>query len=314
MNRPLHRPMTALRNGIAALALLGTVTGCAGTGRIAPQAAAPAPVAAAPAKGPALWKVADADTTIYLFGTVHVLPKDIDWYDRPIADALGKSDQLITEIYIQPGKEAEVGQIFAAKGMLPEGQTLRGLMSDDQRARYEAALAKLGLPPAALDRLEPWLAAINLSLLPLLQSGYSTDSGVEKQLELKAPGKPRGELETVEYQADLFNSLPMSAQLDFLNSVAENVDAVKPMLDQMVADWLAGDPDGLAKLLNEDLDDPVLAEKLLTTRNANWAQWIQHRLDQPGTVFVAVGAGHLAGAGSVQDALAARGIKAIRIQ
>ena len=32
-------------------------------------------------EGPALWKVSDEDTTIYLFGTVHVLPSDLVWYD-----------------------------------------------------------------------------------------------------------------------------------------------------------------------------------------------------------------------------------------
>ena len=84
-------------------------------------------------------------------------------------------------------------------------------------------------------------------------------------------------------------------------------------LDAMVAEWMKGDADGLAMLLNDDLDDPVLYKRLLTDRNARWAQWIAQRLKTPGTVFIAVGAGHLAGRESVQQQLKKRGIKARRL-
>ncbi len=86
------------------------------------------------------------------------------------------------------------------------------------------------------------------------------------------------------------------------------------MMDRMVDEWLEGDADGLAALLNEGLTDPVLAEALLYARNDRWAEWIDTRMDSPGTVFVAVGAGHLAGAKSVQDYLTARGFTVDRVQ
>ena len=68
-----------------------------------------------------------------------------------------------------------------------------------------------------------------------------------------------------------------------------------------------------AVLLNQDLEDPMLHKRLLTDRNARWAKWIDGRLKQPGTVFVAVGAGHLAGKDSVQRQLRKLGIKARRV-
>ena len=70
--------------------------------------------------------------------------------------------------------------------MLPEGKNLRDMLSAGQRTAYEAALAKLKMPPQAFDRLEPWFAGLTLSVIPLIQSGYKTDSGVEKVLEGKA--------------------------------------------------------------------------------------------------------------------------------
>ena len=81
----------------------------------------------------------------------------------------------------------------------------------------------------------------------------------------------------------------------------------------MVAEWIEGDAVGLAALMNAELTDPVLKERLLTSRNANWAGWIERRLEEPGTVFIAVGAGHLAGEGSVQDHLRKRDLKVTRI-
>ncbi|MCX7676523.1 MAG: TraB/GumN family protein, partial [Alteraurantiacibacter sp.] len=59
--------------------------------------------------------------------------------------------------------------------------------------------------------------------------------------------------------------------------------------------------------------DGYLYDRLLIQRNANWVRWIERRLEQPGTVFVAVGAGHLAGPGSVQDQLQERGHVVSRI-
>ncbi len=268
-----------------------------------------------PPVGPALWKVADEDTTIYLFGTVHALPKDVAWLKGNVEQALASSDTLVTEIKTDENTPAEMQKIILAKGVLPEGTTLRSLLDDNQKAAYEQAMTKLGLPVSAFDRFEPWYASMMLSMLPLLKQGYSPDSGVEKVLVAKGgDARKRGELETVQYQLSVFDSLPMDSQIAFLTEAANQVDTIKSTLDEMIADWLKGDADGLAKLMNEGLSDKVLADRLLYARNRNWADWIDNRLKTPGTVFVAVGAGHLAGKHSVQDALAAHGLTAVRVQ
>ena len=275
---------------------------------------AAATTTAAPAKGPALWKVADADTTIYLFGTVHVLPKEIEWYDATIAKALEGSDILVTEITMDSSSEAAMQQLTMTKGMLPAGTTLRSLLTAEQTTQYTAALAKLGAPPEAFDPLKPWLAALTFTIVPLMQSGYDPNSGVEKVLLSKVGDKPKGALETAEFQLGIFDGMAQDAQVTFMMEAATEMDKAKPMLDRMVAEWAKGDADQLAAVMNEGLDDPKVAEALLYSRNANWAEWIDTRLDQPGTVFIAVGAGHLAGAKSVQDVLAQKGIKVTRVK
>jgi hypothetical protein len=274
----------------------------------AEAAAAPAP------KGPALWKVADADTTIYLFGTVHVLPKGLEWYDATIAKAFEGSQTIVTEIPMDPASEAELAQLSRTKGVLPAGTTLRSLLNAEQTATYAAAMAKMGVPVEGFDPLKPWLAGLTFSVLPLMQQGYDPNSGVEKVLLAKAEGKEKGALETADFQLGIFDNMTQEAQIAFMLEAASGIDEVKPTLDRMVAEWIEGDPDQLAAVMNEGMSDPAVAEALLYSRNANWAEWIDARLDQPGAVFIAVGAGHLAGEKSVQDYLAKKGIKVTRVK
>ena len=263
---------------------------------------------------PALWKVADEDTTIYLFGTVHALPREVVWLNGSITEALGSSDSIVTEILMDASVEAKMLQLVGAKAMLPPETTLRSMLDEEQKVTYEAALAKLGMPAAAFDRFEPWYAGMVLTMLPLMQQGYSPDAGVEKILIANAGEKERMALETIDFQIGLFDELPQESQIAFLVETAKNVDEIKNQLDAMVAEWLEGDADALAELMNEGLTDKTLAEQLLYSRNRNWANWIDDRLDAPGTVFVAVGAGHLAGEESVQDALEDLGIATQRVQ
>ena len=276
-----------------------------------------APVEAPPASaaeayhGPAIWKIADHDTTIYLFGTVHALPKDAQWFSGPVARAWQQSDELVTEIPM--GDTAGDAKAIADRALLPPGQSLRDLMTPEDRKQFEAALVSLGLPIEAMDKFQPWYAALTLSLLPVTQAGYDPQSGAENALNAKGDGKAKAALETVGQQIALFDGLPINAQLRLLDETVESASTATATLDAMVADWMKGDPEALAMLINRDIDDPVLYKRLLTDRNGRWAQWIDQRMKRPGTVFIAVGAGHLAGKGSVQEQLRRFGIKAHRV-
>lgn len=296
---------------LAPAALLG-LAGCAAAPAELASTQAPREVAA-PA-GPALWKVADPDTTIYLFGTVHVLPETTTWFDDRVAKALAESDAIVTELPPAALTDPASQRMIVALATLPPEKSLRAMLTPEQRATYEAALAKLKMPPETFDRFEPWFAAMTLTVVPLIQNGYKLDKGVEKVLESKAGGIERGAVETLEGQMRLFDELPPEAQVTFLVTTAEQIDRVVPTLDAMVAAWSAGDADRLAELMNASMTDPALAERLLYARNRNWAQWIDDRLDRPGTVFMAVGAGHLAGKHSVQDVLRERGIESERVR
>jgi uncharacterized protein YbaP (TraB family) len=275
-----------------------------------PQAA---PVVAEKAV-PALWKVTQGDTTIWLFGSIHALPPGIDWFHGPVRAAFDGSQELVTEI--TDTDPLEMQRLVLARATLPQGESLRAMLTAELKTSYEKELGNLGLPAQTFDGYEPWYAAIALSTLPLSRTGYDAKYGVEQVLDTRAKqlGHPHGALETAAYQIGLFDSLPLDAQKHYFAEVIDKLPTVTDDLAQIVAAWRMGDADGLAALMNSEEDDPALREMLLTQRNKTWAGWIQQRLAKPGNVFLAVGAGHLAGPGSVQDQLAAQGIVAQRVQ
>lgn len=303
--------------GIASLALAIGLSGCTQT---EPTPTSVASADAASIEGgtgaPALWRIADEDTTIYVFGTVHTLPDDVDWYTGPVKAALSESDTLVTEIDMTPEAMAKIPAIVQQTAMLPAGTTVRSLMTEEDRATYEATLTELGIPVNALDQLEPWFAALQLSNAAYARGGFNPENGTEAVLE-RTIGDTMGRdaLETVELQFSIFDELPQETQIEYLIETAEQIEEIAPFLQSMVDEWAVGDVEDLGDLLNESFEaDPVLANRMLYARNANWAVWIDERLDSPGTIFMAVGAGHMAGNQKLQDKLAERGIVMTRIQ
>ena len=265
---------------------------------------------------PALWVVKDDDTTIYLFGTVHVLKPGLSWFDEAVKTAFDKSDEMMLEI-VMPEDQAAVAKTMMPLAMDQTGKTIPSRLTADQLKAYQAAMVSVGIPANAFDSFEPWFAAMTLSVLPLTKLGYDPEQGAEKLLTkfAKAGSKPVSGLETLEEQLGFFDKLPDTQQVAFLNSVVKDMDKLGPMLDKMVVLWAKGDPDGLAVAMNESMAaTPELATMLLYDRNQRWADQIKTRMDKPGTVFIAVGAGHLAGEKSVQDYLKAQGLTATRVE
>ena len=274
------------------------------------------PVKAAPAVkdvDPALWVIKDEDTTIYLFGSIHVLKPGLGWFDDGVKTAFDSSDQLVLELVEPPA--AEVQALFGKLAMDQQGKTLRSKMNDADRAVYDAAMGKLGIPSPSFDPFEPWAAGIAMSLMAMQKAGFDPNSGVEKQLTAaaKVSNKPIAGLETAEFQLGIFDTLPEADQIAFLVETAKMIDDTNSMMDKMVNMWGSADTESLAQLLNEGMTSRALYDALLTKRNANWAKWISAQMKKPGVTFMAVGAGHLAGSTSVQALLPAYGLTATRV-
>jgi len=299
-----------LKSFWAAAAAAGVLAGCAAQ----PRAESGAGAARAPL--PAMWKVADADTTVYLFGTIHALPKGQTWRGPAFEQALASADELVLEI-ANSEDGAAAGAAMIKLGMTAGLPPLRERVPEARRAALDEMIKGAGVPVQALDQMETWAASVVLLGVSFQRMGLDPALGVEKALSepFKASGKPVRGLETFDEQFGFFDTLPEEQQRTFLLGVLESPEEAKKQLDAMIVAWGRGDQAGLAKAFADEQNmTPELREVLLTRRNAKWAEWLDARMDRPGTAFVAVGAGHLAGEGSVQSLLKKRGYTAKRVQ
>ncbi len=289
----------------------------AGPGSAAPIASAPA--ARTPPPDPALWVVRGPHATVYLFGTVHALRPDQPWRSAKVDRAFAESGALWEEI--DEGDPAGLQPLVLRLGADP-AHPLSTRLDAATLARVDATAKAAGMPGGekALEPMRPWLAGLTLSLLPLLKSGYAVDAGVDKKLkaEARVAGKPLHAFETAEQQLHFFADLPQPMQLAFLRSSLDDAADGPAKLDEMVAAWARGDVPTLARLETDDLkrEAPALYDTLIVRRNAAWARTLAEQLrgGEGGgrVIFVAVGAGHLAGPDSLQHALERQGFKAVR--
>ena len=267
--------------------------------------------------GPALWQVSDADTTIHLFGTIHLLPPNSNWRTPAFDAAVARSQVLVVETLIDSANPQQLATEMAAMGFANGLPPIAQRVPPGKVAALEAAIASTGMPRPLFDRMETWAAAFTLMGVQFQSLGLQGEQGVETVLRqtFTAAGKPVQQLETNREQLALFDTLPERAQRQLLEGAIEAPTTVRQQFGEMLGAWLAGDVDAIGRTFNRDLSEsPELRDALLTRRNADWAQWIERRLATPGSVFVAVGAGHLAGDASVQRYLEARGLTVRRTQ
>ncbi len=265
---------------------------------------------------PALWAVHGKASTVYLFGTVHVLRKDTAWRSPKIDAALALSRDLWLEI-ADGGDATNAQDLMESLGM-DRAHPLSTKAPPADIARLAGVAKALGAEGGEVlfEPMQPWFAALTISLAPIVAAGYDPQSGVDKvlQAEATAAGKPVRGFETASGQLHYLADLPAPLQVQFLESALDDFDKGPGKLDTLVADWTRGDVDAIAgsELTDMKAKQPQIYRTLLSDRNARFAKAIAERLRSPGVSFVAVGAAHLAGPDSVQARLAELGIVAER--
>jgi hypothetical protein len=280
-------------------------------------AAAIAPQAAEAKATPALWSVSDADTTIYLFGTIHLLPEKYDWQSPKLERAVAGSQELVVETIVDEKNPMQLVGLLMKLGISNDLPPIAQRVPPSKRAQLEAAIKKSGAPRAVFDRMETWAAAFMLLGNQFRDLGLKGDEGVETVLrsDFSSQNKPIDQLETNAEQLGFFDTLPEKAQQDLLLGAIQPKGAMQTDFKKMLVAWSKGDVTAIARAFNHDLQaSPDLRDALIRRRNANWAKWIEQRMDKPGSILVAVGAGHLAGRYSVIDLLQRGGYKVTRLQ
>ncbi|MEN5362115.1 TraB/GumN family protein [Brevundimonas intermedia] len=305
----LARGALGVAGGLALFVAIAGVPGDA-LAQAAPVQTAPAAAAPIQGEGPALWVIKDADSTLYLFGSVHVLRPTTGWASPRVEAAFDSASDIWFEIS-NPDDQAAVMPLIQQHGLSPE-TPLSSRLKPEENVELEAAAQAMGASAAQLQPMKPWLAALSLSVAPLVKAGYDPKSGVELVLKARAEaaGKPIHGFETIDKQIGILAGLPEDVQMAFLRETLKDYENAVTLLDTMVEAWAKGDVGTLDRVMVEEMKEasPALYQALLVDRNTDWADQIQTLLEGSGTAFIAVGAGHLTGDESVQAILQQRGV------
>jgi uncharacterized protein YbaP (TraB family) len=310
-----HKPNRSrdLRNMLLAVVSLVASCGVSFSKAWAQSDAAPTDAASQPA----LWVVRDADSTIYLFGTMHLLKEGALWGGPAAQAALAQAQEVWTEIEVDPANEGPKMLALIKQYGVDTQRPLSSRIDPNRRPAYEAALKSIGSTPTNFDSMKPWLASITLSMIPSMRGGYQPDFGVENRIDAVAEsaGKSMRWFETAAEQLRFFADLSESTQLQLLYDAIDALDEGPAALAELDAAWASGDIASLERLVIDDMraNYPELYEALITRRNERWADVLAKELEGSGVDFVAVGAGHLVGPESVQAFLALKGISAVRL-
>ncbi len=273
---------------------------------------APAPTWA-PEDDPPLWIVTHEGTTVYLMGSVHMLRPEAYPLDEALTRAFEASRTVAFELDLA---EMQAGAAaMMQRGSFQGAESLRDHVSGETFEELEARMGPLGIPPPLLEGMKPWMAALLLSALIVQEAGFEAESGIDLHFyELaREGGKEIVALETLEDQIDVFDGLPLEAQVAYLETTLDELDDAVDRLEEMTALWETGRAEELAHVLNESLEGhPELEERILHQRNRNWIPHIEELLAGPDTAIVIVGMGHLVGEGSVIHLLRERGYQVER--
>jgi uncharacterized protein len=273
-------------------------------------AAAPSLAWAYPTEA-AMWVVRDGRAKVFLFGDSGPLREP--WRSARFEAAVTESAVVWKETPdAGPGAQA----LFVAKGVDPARPLSTWLTPQDQ-VRVATAVAAVGLPPAALDRLKPWLAAVLLDASFRTHFGFKQDNGPSQVMADIAGrgGKPvRTEFPDEASIVDYFAALPDAASVQSLMRAVGDIEAGPDVELRRDEAWAAGDQRPATEYVERvSRTSPEYYQALLVARNKRWASRIREMLGGGGTTFVLVGGDHLVGPDSVQAQLAAAGMRAQRI-
>jgi uncharacterized protein YbaP (TraB family) len=267
---------------------------------------------------PAIWKISDADTWIYIFGTVHSLPPGFRWRNPGLEAVIVRADTLILE-----SVGDDVSDVTFTEGMAA-GEPVPPLIERvSHRSRARLAEIQAILPDemvAELDKMPSWIAAMSIGTVRDLLAGDIPSQGADEWLEkhFRSLGRPIEAIEDSKAVVTNINAVPERAQRMMLEAALLVPLRSHDQLDAAAHAWAQGQvgADSPLMIMPESLDpSAAMADPLLTRRNTAWAASLIARLKaRPGTILFAAGAGHFVGPGSVIDLLEKSGLRVERVQ
>ena len=263
--------------------------------------------------GPAIWVVSDENSTLYLYGTVHLIPIGMDWQREDLWDAFDRAGSVWFEVPNDDRARDISDQLTRIKGYQPPGQRLSKDWDQYETKLLEIASVSGDIPLPVLDTLQPWLAGDLITLAAAQQAGLSADLSADEALRSRArrSSKYVRYLDRIQDQIALSADLPQDEQTENLLRTLERYNKIGPELNAIAKEWVEGDVSGLNTRLSQAVTGEN-RERLFTARNERWVDEFATWMEGSGTGFAAVGVGHLVGEDSLITLLREAGFEVKR--
>ncbi len=258
-----------------------------------------------------LWKIRSNKSTVYVLGSVHFLKKDIYPLNKKIEEAFEKSSDLIVEANVNDVGRIDIEKLIG-KAVYQGEDTLENHISGETYELLKNELGQLGIPMDLVNRQRPWFLALTITSLELIKLGYDPAAGIDMYFLSKAAGQKKIlELESLDYQINLFSTFSDSEQETFLLYTLKDLHTLGGEADSLLRAWMSGDTKAMESILSRSVAGnsrmSSIYEKLLYERNKNMVSKIEGFLKTEETHFVVVGAGHLVGNKGIIEMLRGRG-------
>ncbi|WP_138379106.1 TraB/GumN family protein [Luteithermobacter gelatinilyticus] len=249
---------------------------------------------------PALWKLAreNGNGHVYLFGSFHVLPRELRWFTGEVRKAFEEVDELVFETSMTTEAQSETALLVMSRSMLPAGYSLKGLLEEEDYARAVQHAAALGLEERQVSRLQPWYLALTLSVQSIMSYGLDPNSGVEKIMQAlaEARGLTISGLETPQEQIMALSDHPLEVQTAMLVDTLDKLSDFETYISAYIEAWASGKDEVIAARMIEDMKKyPQMYQAVLVQRNKNWIPKLTYLINSGKSVMVVVGAAHLVG-------------------
>ena len=310
----VHEWRMIIRHGL--IALLGIILCACGQGGLSSGASQKVSEARERNDGPALWVAKDYDSTVYLFGTVHLLPDTLSWLRDDVKAAFNAAGTIYFEVDTGTSGQIQASVLTNSLGFRKDGLSLSSQLDSYQHKLLEAAAHNGELSLAALNSMKPWLASEFLTIAAASNAGLSPELSADAALKSRAQNERKNVLyfETMEQQIRLAADQPDFVQLKLLTETLEGFNTLGSDLKKIVSAWSVGQTDYLTREVVMKMKEasPDFYKALMSDRNRRWADVLTRYMEDSGTAFVAVGVGHLLGGDSLIEQLRERGYKVSR--
>ena len=265
---------------------------------------------------PAIWKVSDDDSSVWLFGSIHLLPPGTEWRTEMFETLVDEADKVYFETDLGPAAQPQVIALTMEHGFARDGRLLNQRISDKLMGKVRTAADRFAVPVPTLLAMQPWMAATTISISALVQAGYDPKAGVDTELQMEIPVARQGFLETAEQQINFIAGGSEADQILMLEATLAEAERIVSMIDDMKDAWIGGTPETLADLFLAEMGayGDGFMDRLIVDRNRNWVEQIEVMLAENEAAFLVVGAGHLVGEHSVVNLLEQQGFIGERVQ